>query len=40
MINKYWNLKSYNFGELSEALAPAKPYSAATIEEPIEHFTR
>jgi hypothetical protein len=35
MINKFWNLEDYNFGELSTAIAPAKPYSAATIEEPI-----
>ncbi len=34
MINKYWNLEEYNFGELASAVAPAKPYSAATIDDP------
>lgn len=34
MFKNIWNLKEYNFGELSEATAPYKPYSAATIEDP------
>lgn len=36
LINKYWNLEEYNFGELADAVAPTKPYSAVTIEDPFQ----
>lgn len=32
MINKFWNLKEYNFGELAASTAPHEPYGAATID--------
>ena len=36
MINKYWNLEEYNFGQLADSDVPVTPYSAATVEDPIK----